>query len=349
MTLQISNRSISKNNPPFIIAELSGNHNQSLQRALAMVEAAAAAGVDAIKLQTYTANTMTLPLNYGDFIITEKESLWYGKSLYDLYEIAHTPWEWHQAIVDHARKYNLILFSSPFDKTSVDFLEKLSVPCYKIASFENGDLPLLRRVARTGKPVLLSTGMASIADLHEAVTTLRDNGCRDIILLKCTSTYPANTNDSHLNTIPHLRQLFNCEVGLSDHTQGIGAAIAAVALGATVVEKHFTLSRADGGVDAEFSLEPEELRSLVTEIRNAWKALGTIHYGVLNNEKSSTRFRRSIYVVNDINAGEILTENNIRIIRPGFGLEPKYIDQVIGRRAAQKLPCGTALKWHHLV
>lgn len=332
--------------PPFVIAEMSGNHNHSLDRALAIVDAAAAAGAHALKLQTYTADTMTIDIAREEFCVSDPGSLWAGSSLYELYQQAHTPWEWHEPIFRRARELGMIPFSTPFDETAVDFLEALDTPIYKIASFENTDLPLIRRVAKTGKPMVISTGMATIAELDETVRAAREAGCRDLILLKCTSTYPATPENTNARTIPHLRELFGCEVGLSDHTMGCGAAVAAVALGATVIEKHFTLSRADGGVDAAFSLEPAEFRVLVDETERAWLSLGRVRYGVQSaEERKSLVFRRSLYAVADIDEGEILTPENIRAVRPGFGLPPKHYDEILGRRARTKISRGTALSW----
>ena len=348
MSLTIANRPIGREHPPFVIAEMSGNHNQSLERALEIVEAAAKTGAHAIKLQTYTADTMTLPVKTGEFFIDDERSLWHGHSLHELYQIAHTPWDWHAPLIERANQLGLIAFSTPFDDTAVDFLESLDTPCYKIASFENADLPLIRKVAATGKPMILSTGMATLAELDETVRTARAAGCNDLILLKCTSTYPATPENSHLNTIPHLRDLFGTEVGLSDHTHGIGAGIAAVALGATVIEKHFTLSRAEGGVDSAFSMEPAEMAALVTETERAWQALGGIQYGPTEAEQGSMRFRRSLYIAQDIKAGEVLTRENLRIIRPGFGLAPKHFDSLLGRRVNQDLAMGTAMRWEYL-
>jgi N-acetylneuraminate synthase len=344
----IAKRPIGSDYAPFVIAEMSGNHNQSLERALAIVEAAAESGAHAIKLQTYTADTMTLPLNTGEFFIDDARSLWHGHSLHELYQIAHTPWDWHAPILERAKALGIIAFSTPFDETAVDFLESLDTPCYKIASFENADLPLIRKVAATGKPMIISTGMASLAELDETVRTARAAGCNDLILLKCTSTYPATPENTNLNTIPHLRDLFGCEVGLSDHTHGIGAGVAAVALGATVIEKHFTLSRAEGGVDSAFSMEPAEMTALVTETERAWQALGGIHYGAAEAEKSSMRFRRSIYIAQDVKAGEVLTRENLRIIRPGYGLAPKHYESLLGRRVNRDLAMGTAMVWEYL-
>lgn len=343
--VRIGNFSIAPQAPPFVIAELSGNHNGSLDRALAIVDAAANAGVHAIKLQTYTAETMTLPLTEGEFVVSDSGSPWAGRSLHDLYREAHTPWEWHAPIFERCRQRGLVAFSSAFDASAVAFLESLDVPCYKIASAENVDIPLIRRVAATGKPMIISTGMATTEELAEAVTAARAAGCRDLVLLKCTSSYPADPSSSHLRTIPHLMELFGCPVGLSDHTLGIGAAVAAVALGAACIEKHVTFRRADGGVDAMFSLEPEELRQLVIECERAWKALGDVHYGPTADERSSLRYRRSLYVVQDVKAGEPFTPENVRAIRPGLGLAPKHLDVVLGRHARRDAPRGTPLTW----
>lgn len=341
----IAGRAIGLDSPPFIVAEMSGNHNQSLERALEIVDAAAQAGAHALKIQTYTADTMTLDLNKDEFRISDPESLWSGKSLYRLYEEAHTPWEWHKPIFARCRELGLVGFSTPFDETAVDFLESLGVPCHKIASFENTDLPLIRKAVKTGKPLIISTGMATVSELDETVRTAREGGSRSLVLLKCTSSYPADPQNSNLRTIPHMRELFQCEVGLSDHTLGVGAAVASVALGATVIEKHFTLRRADGGVDAAFSLEPEEMRTLVDEAKRAWLALGKTSYGSPEAEKKSLAFRRSLYVAKDIRAGETFTSENLRAIRPGYGLPPKYRDVVLGRRATRNVKAGTPVCW----
>lgn len=343
--IKLGHRHVGRENPPFVIAEMSGNHNQSLDTALRIVEAAAEAGAHALKLQTYLASQMTLDLEEGDFFIEDANSLWQGQSLYRLYEQAYTPWEWHKPIFDRCRELGLIPFSTPFHPDAVEFLEQLDVPFYKIASFENNDLPLIRRAAATGKPLIISTGLATISELEEAVGAAREAGCRDLILLKCTSQYPASPIDSHLQTIPHLRKLFGCEVGLSDHTQGIGVPVAAVALGASVIEKHFTISRADGGVDAAFSLEPEEMKQLVRETERAWQALGGVHYGLSDRERSSLRFRRSLYISRDVREGETLSADNIRIIRPGYGLSPKYMGMFLGRTASRALKAGTPVTW----
>lgn len=346
---KIANVIIGKNSPPFIIAEVSGNHNQSLDRAIAIVEAAALAGANAIKLQTYTADTMTLNVDSDEFRITDKDSLWYGRHLYDLYEEAHTPWEWHASIMQRAKELNLICFSTPFDETAVDFLESLNVPAYKIASFENTDVQLLKKVANTGKPIIVSTGMADLNDLQLIVSTLRSNGCENFILLKCTSAYPASPLDAHLRTIPHLSEMFKCQVGLSDHTMGIGVALAAVALGATVIEKHFTLNRAEGGVDSDFSLEPLELKMLVEESKKAWQALGSVNYSIGSVEKKSTQFRRSIYFIKDLEVGDAITEDSVRCVRPGYGLPSKYLSIITNRVLKQSVKCGQPVSWDVLV
>jgi N-acetylneuraminate synthase len=330
---------------PFVIAEMSGNHNQSLDRALAIVDAAAKAGAHGLKIQTYTADTMTIDLREGAFVINDAASLWNGKTLYELYQEAHTPWAWHEPIFARCRQHGMIGFSTPFDETAVDFLESLNVPIYKIASFENTDIPLLRRVAATGKPMIISTGMATLADLDHTVRAVREAGNRDLVLLKCTSSYPASPEHTNITTIPHLRELFGCQIGLSDHTMGVGVAVASVALGATVIEKHFTLSRAEGGVDSAFSLEPAELTALVIETERAHQALGKITYGPTAAEKASIRFRRSLYIVADIKAGETLTKDNLRRIRPGFGLPPIHYEEVLGRKVKCDVRKGTPLSW----
>ena len=334
---------VDRNRSPFIIAEMSGNHNQSLEKALEIVDLAAKAGADAIKLQTYTADTMTLDINEREFFIEDKNSLWQGTSLYNLYKQAYTPWEWHEPIFKRCKELGIMGFSTPFDATAVDFLEGLNVPCYKIASFENTDLPLIKKVARTGKPMIVSTGMTTVVELDDLVRTARENGCKELVLLKCTSSYPSTPAGSNLLTIPHMKQLFNCEVGLSDHTLGIGVAVASVALGASVIEKHFTTSRAAGGVDSAFSMEPAEMAQLVQETRNAWQALGHISYEVGEQERKSLQFRRSLYIVEDVQAGDLLTEKNMRSIRPGLGLSPKYYDLVLGRTVKKQVSKGTPL------
>lgn len=343
----IANRKIGKNHQPFIIAEMSGNHNQSLERALSIVEEAAKSGADAIKLQTYTADTMTINATHGEFFISDEKSLWKGKSLYDLYKEAYTPWEWHKEIFAFAKKLGIIAFSTPFDASAVDFLEELDAPCYKIASFENTDIPLIRKVAKTGKPMIISTGMASLEEIEESVKAAKDSGCKDLILLKCTSNYPAPPSASNINTIPDIEKRFNVHAGLSDHTLGIGVAVASIALGACVIEKHFTLKREDGGVDSAFSLEPSELKALKEETTRAWEGLGGVYYGASATEEASKVFRRSLYVVNDMKKGDKFTTENLRAIRPGLGLPPKYYDDVIGKTANSDIKRGTPLKKEH--
>ena len=343
--MQIEHRKIGLDNSPFVIAEMSGNHNQSLERAFDIVDAAANAGAHALKIQTYTPDTMTIDLDEREFHISDPKSLWAGNSLYKLYGEAYTPWEWHAAIFERARQKGLIPFSTPFDDTAVDLLESLEVACYKIASFENTDLPLIRRVAATGKPLIISTGMASIAELDDTVQAARAAGCKDLILLKCTSTYPATPENTNISTIPHLRELFACEVGLSDHTMGIGVSVASVSLGASVIEKHFTLSRADGGVDSAFSMEPAEMAQLVVETERAWRSLGKVSYGPTEAEKKSLQYRRSLYVVKDVKAGDVLSAESVRSIRPGLGLPTKYLDIVIGKAVRTNVKRGTALTW----
>ncbi|WP_080832498.1 pseudaminic acid synthase [Cohnella massiliensis] len=344
----IAGRPVGRNFKPFIIAEMSGNHNQSLERALAIVDAAANAGVDALKLQTYTADTMTLDIDEGDFFIDDPSSLWKGESLYKLYQQAYTPWEWHEPIFKRCRERGIIPFSTPFDESAVDFLESLEVPAYKIASFENTDLPLIRKAARTGKPLIISTGMATIAELDETVRAAREEGCKHIVLLKCTSTYPATPENSNLITMTHLGQLFDCQVGISDHTMGIGVSVASVALGGTVIEKHFTLSRAEGGVDSAFSMEPHEIRALAEEAEKAWQSLGHIQYGPTEAEIPSLKHRRSLYIVKDLKAGEVLSAENVRAIRPGAGLAPKYYETIMGRAVKQDVKRGTPVSWEFI-
>lgn len=330
---------------PFVIAEMSGNHNQSLDRAFEIVDAAAEAGAHALKLQTYTAETMTIDSNEDEFSIQDSGSLWAGRGLFDLYKEAYTPWEWHKPIFERAADRGMTAFSTPFDETAVDFLETLNTPIYKIASFENTDLPLIKYAASTGKPLIISTGMATIDELDESVTAARDAGCTDLVLLKCTSTYPAEPTDTNIATIPDLRRRFGCQVGISDHTMGIGVALGAVALGATVIEKHFTLRREDGGVDSTFSMEPSELRQLVIESDRVWQSIGSVSYGPTESEKNSLVFRRSIYVVEDVKRGDVISDLNVRRIRPGLGLPPKHIDEIIGRRFSADAKRGTPLGW----
>ena len=346
--MKIGNININVNEKPFIIAEMSGNHNQSLDRALEIVEAAAESGAQALKLQTYTADTLTLDVGKGEFLIEDKDCLWKGKSLYELYQEAYTPWEWHEPIMKRANELGMLCFSTPFDDTAVDFLEELKVPAYKIASFENTHLPLIKKVATTGKPMIISIGMATLSELDETVRVIHESGCDQFVMLKCSSTYPATAANTNLLTIPHMRVMFGCEVGLSDHSMGMGAAVAAVAHGATVIEKHFTLRRLEGGVDSAFSLEPEEMKQLVIETERAWQSLGKVTYGPTEAEKGTTVFRRSLYITKDIKKGDVLSEKNFRIIRPGLGLSPRYYDILMGRTINQDLKKGTAVKWEHV-
>lgn len=346
--IRIASKPISPKHKPFIIAEMSGNHNGSLDRALAIVDAAAKAGADAVKLQTYTADTMTLNLSRGDFYLRDKTALWKGTSLYALYQRAHTPWHWHRPIFQRCRELGLVGFSSAFDSTSVRFLSRIGVPAFKIASFENTDLPLIRQAAKTKMPVIISTGMASISEIAVAVDSARQAGCESLVLLKCTSSYPASPKSSNLLAIPAMRQAFNVQVGLSDHTPGLGAALASIALGATVIEKHFTLRRADGGVDSEFSLEPDELRQLVIESRQAWQALGTSRIAPSHEEVWATRFRRSLRFVRALRRGQSVSKYDVRSIRPGGGLPPDYLNAVIGRRARTSIAKGEPVTWEKL-
>jgi len=343
--MKIGEQNIGREYSPFIIGEMSGNHNQSLERALDIVEAFAKSGIDAIKLQTYTADTMTLDLNEGEFFIDDPDSLWKGNSLYKLYEKAYTPWEWHKPIFKRIRELGMIAFSSPFDETAVDFLESLDVPCYKIASFENTHLPLIRKVASTGKPIIISTGMASMTELEESVDAAKEAGGKDIILLKCTSTYPSSLENSNLVTIQHMRKYFECEVGLSDHTMGIAASISSIGFGASVIEKHITLKRSDGGVDSAFSMEPKEMTLLVNESKNARLALGEVCYGPTESELGSMKYRRSLYICLDLKAGDVFTLDNVRAIRPSLGLPPKFMEQVLGKTVKCDVKCGTPLSW----
>jgi pseudaminic acid synthase len=342
---KIAEREIGTHVRPYLIAEMSGNHNKSLERALAIVDAAARAGADAIKLQTYTANTMTLDVRAPGFVIDDNKSLWSGRQLHELYDEAHTPWEWHPAIIERALARGIECFSTPFDGTAVDFLESLKVPAYKIASFENTDLPLIRKVAKTGKPMIISTGMATIGEIDEAIHAAKEAGCVQIILLKCTSTYPATPENTNIRTIASMRDTFKCEVGLSDHTMGCGVAVASVAFGASIVEKHFTLKRADGGVDSAFSLEPLEFALLRTEIDRAWQSLGQVSYGGTQAEEGSRAFRRTVYIALDMKKGDVLTVDNLRIVRPGFGLAPKYYDLLLGKHVKKDVPAGTPMSW----
>jgi len=345
MSMQIGQLLIGAEHPPVVIAEMSGNHDGSLDKAIKIVEACATSGAQILKLQTYKPETMTLDIGEGEFFINDPTSLWHGKNLFELYRQAMTPWEWHGPIFKRARELGMEAFSSPFDASAVDFLEELEVPAYKIASFEMIDLALIERVASTGKPMIISTGMASICEIEEAICTARKAGCKDLIILKCTSTYPAEPSNSNLLSIPVLRSTFGVEVGLSDHTLGIGAAVASVSLGVRVIEKHVCLNRSDGGVDSAFSLEPSELQQLVDESRNAWHALGNAKPGATEAERSSLRFRRSLYICEDIQAGDLLNTTNLRAIRPGFGLPPRYLSNLIGRRVGRAAKKGEPMKW----
>jgi len=339
----IAGRPIGPEHPPYVICELSGNHNGSPERALALLDAAAATGCDAVKLQTYTPDTITLDHDGPQFRI--EDGPWAGRTLYDLYGEAHTPWDWHEALFARARALGVTLFSTPFDETALELLERLGAPAYKIASFEAVDLPLIAEVARLRKPLIVSTGLASLEEIGTAVDTARSNGCDQLILLHCVSAYPAPASDANVRTVPDLARRFGCVSGLSDHTLGAAAAVASIALGGAVVEKHFTLSRADGGPDAGFSLEPDEFAALVRDCRDAWAALGRVHYDVKGSEAANARFRRSLYVVADVAAGQSLDRSSIRSIRPGFGLPPAELPSVLGRPAARDLKRGEALSW----
>lgn len=341
--IKIGGRPVGTGHPPYIVAELSANHGGSLERALSVMDAAKAAGADAIKLQTYTADTMTIDCDGADFQI--KGGLWDGRRLYELYEEAHTPWQWHDALFARGRVLGIPVFSTPFDDTAVAFLEKFDPPVYKIASFELIDLPLVRRIAATGKPVIMSTGMATLEEISESVDTFRAAGGRELILLHCISGYPTPPEQSNLRRIPELAKQFDCPVGLSDHTLGTDVSVASIAFGTCLIEKHFTLRRADGGPDSAFSMEPNDLRALVQGTKTAFAALGNGAPGRSDVEAGSKVFRRSIYVVQDVGAGEEFTAQNVRIIRPGYGLAPRELDKVIGRKARHKLKRGTALSW----
>jgi pseudaminic acid synthase len=348
LEVSIGGRMVGEGHSPLIVAEMSGNHNQSFDRAIEIIDKAKAAGADAIKFQTYTPDTMTLDLKRDEFFLKDMDNPWEGKSLYEVYKEAYTPWEWHEDLAKRCKDIGLLWFSSPFDASAVDFLEKLNVPAYKIASAENTDIQLIRKVAATGKPVIISTGMATIADLSESVEVAREAGCKELILLKCTCTYPAAPENSNLLTIPHLRDLFNTPVGLSDHTLGIGVGVASVALGSVLVEKHFTLSREEGGVDAFFSLEPHELKMLGEECRRAWSSLGGIVYGPVGKEKDYLKCRRSLYVVKDMEKGELFSADNVRAIRPGLGLPTKYFDVLRGAKVSRSVKKGTPVSWEIL-
>ena len=342
---KIKNRIISKNHKPFIIAEMSSNHNQSLNTALKIVDIAAKTGVDAIKIQTYTADTITMNSKRKEFTIKSRKSLWNNSTLYDLYKKAHTPWEWHKAIFQRAKKNKILCFSSPFDNTSVDFLEKIGAPCYKIASPECVDLQLIKKVALTGKPMIISTGMATKLEISDAIETAKKNGCKNLALLKCTSTYPAPEEDINLRTIQDMKKEFKCEVGLSDHTLGISVPLAAMSLGATIIEKHFVLSKKKKTPDSAFSSDPSEFSQLVIEAKKVLKSIGKVKYGPTKSELTSLKFRRSLYVVRDIKKGELITKNNIRSIRPSNGMAVNHYEDVLGFVAKKNLKFGTPLSW----
>ena len=344
--ITIDGRNIGPGQPPYVIAELSGNHNGEIGRALRLIEAAKAAGANAVKLQTYTADTITIDHDGPGFTI--EGGPWDGRTLYNLYQEAHTPWDWHGELFAKGRELGITVFSSPFDATAIDFLESLDAPAYKIASFEIVDLPLIDRVAATGKPLIMSTGMADQDDITDAVATARAAGCRELALLHCVSSYPANPEDSDLRTIPQLTEMFKTVAGLSDHTLGTSVSVAAVALGAAIIEKHVTLRRADGGPDAAFSLEPTELADLCAATRTAWQALGKARWGRTQSEQGSMVFRRSLYVVEDVKKGEVLSEKNVRAIRPGHGIAPKHLKEVIGGTASADIKRGTPMAWNLL-
>jgi pseudaminic acid synthase len=344
--IQIGGCKIGKGHPPFIIAEVSANHNGKLENALELVKIAKKSGAHAVKFQTYRADTITIKSDLPDFLI--KEGPWAGKNLYELYDEAHMPWEWHEPLFKAAKDLGLIAFSSPFDDTAIDFLEEINVPAYKVASFELLDLPLIRKMARCQKPIIMSTGMANLSDISSAVEAARAEGNNQIILLHCVSAYPARAEEANLKTLAHLSKAFNVPVGLSDHTLGVAVSVAAVALGAQVIEKHFTIRRSDGGADSAFSLEPDELSELVEATKQAWQAVGKVNYERTKGEEKNSIFRRSLYVVDNIKKGEVFTAKNIKSIRPGYGLAPVFIDEVLGRRAKGDLVTGMPLRWENV-
>ena len=344
----IQKKKISINNKPFIIAEFSGNHNQNLKILKKMVLAAKEAGVTAIKLQTYTPDTMTLNLSKGEFSVGEKDSIWKGRNLYDLFKKAYTPWEWHAEIFKLAKRYGLIAFSSVFDESSVDFLEKLNVPAYKISSFENTDIPLIRKVAKTGKPLILSTGISTIDEITESIKEAKKHGCKNIALLKCTSAYPASPKSLNLKTIEYMRKKFKCEVGISDHTNSIGASISSVVHGASIIEKHFILDKSKKSVDDKFSIDAQDLKILVKETNNAWEAIGKYQLKPTKYEKSEINYKRSLYCSRNISKGEKFTKENLKLIRPGYGLKPKFIYKFLGNTAKKSIKIGTPINWSHL-
>lgn len=343
--MQLGNKNIGSGNPVFFIAEMSGNHNNSLAKALEIVDAAADSGADALKIQTYKPETMTIDCDKKDFYISDPGSLWKNRTLFELYSEAMTPWEWHEPIMERCLKRNLLFFSSPFDSSAVDFLERMDVPFYKIASFENKDIALLKKVAKTKKPIIVSTGASTIVEIAEAVAAIQEEGNNKIVLLKCTSSYPAKFCDANLRTISTLKDIFNLEVGLSDHTMGCAVPIMSTAFGASVIEKHFTISRSDGGVDSSFSMEPAEFATMVKEVGNAKDSIGNVSFKLAPDEMKSIIFKRSLYITEDISEGDLLTEKNIRAIRPGNGIEPKYLSVLIGKRASRNLERGTPVSW----
>jgi pseudaminic acid synthase len=345
-SITIAGQRIAVNEPPYVIAEMSANHNGNIETAYKIIETAKQAGADAVKLQTYRPDTITLDCDTEDFRI--HGGLWDGRTLYDLYKEAHMPWEWHAPLFAHARKHGITIFSSPFDKTAVDLLEDLNAPAYKIASFEAVDLPLIKFVASTGKPMIISTGMADAEEIYEAIDAAREGGCKELAVLHCVSGYPAPAADYNLRTIPDMIQRFGLVTGLSDHTLDNTTAISSVAMGASIVEKHFTLDRQGGGPDDSFSLEPAELAALCKDTKTAWAALGSVDYGRKSSEQGNAKFRRSLYFVNDLRAGETITRDSIRSVRPGFGLPPKYFDKVLGRRVSRDVSVGTPLTWDFL-
>ena len=344
-TFKINEKTIGPGQKPYIIAELSGNHNQSIDRALELIRIAKECGADAIKLQTYTADTMTLNISKGEFFVSDKDNMWKGQSLYELYHKAHTPWDWHAKIFSYAKELEIDCFSTPFDETAVDFLEALDVPCYKIASFENTDIPLIRKIAKTKKPIIMSTGMATFTELAMALNVIEEEGCKDVIILKCTSSYPSVEKDANMLTIPHMREAFGINVGLSDHSLGTTIPTVATALGAVMIEKHLTMDRLDGGVDSSFSLDPKEFSELVVATQKAFEALGKVTYQPTEKEVKSRVYRRSIYVAKDIKEGELFTKENIRVIRPALGLKPEFYEVILGKKARTSLSMGTALSW----
>lgn len=346
--MKIGNHLIGRDQKPFIIAEMSGNHDGSLETALSIVDAAADSGADAVKLQTYTADSMTLNIDHSDFVINNTDSLWYGRRIYDLYEEAHTPWEWHEHIFERARERGIQCFSSPFSNDAVDFLVDLGAPALKIASLESVDLDLIAYAAGSKLPLIISTGLAAESEIEDAIRAARNGGCEELIILKCTSSYPTDPAQSHLRTIPDMRERFGVEVGLSDHTLGIGVPLAAIAFGAVVIEKHVTLSRDDGGVDAAFSLEPSELKALVDESDRAHRSIGDVRYGPTPGESGALLRRRSLYFVNSIAKGTVITREHVRSIRPNKGLAPKHLDDVLGSKTTRDIELGTPVDWEHI-